>query len=164
LSRVSGQSTFQFAGENLFAPLGIDRVAWEQDSRGFHFGGHGLRMRPVDMAKIGILCLQNGIYNNEDIMPETWLSNATMPQAPVSGSYGAITNMGYGYLWWLDTGRSFTVYLAWGWGGQFIYCVPQANLVVVTAAQWQVSNAVHSAQGQANLDLIANYVLPAVNF
>ncbi len=163
LSQAVGQSTRKFAEEVLFEPLGISRLAWEKDSRGFYYGGHGLQMRPVDMAKIGILYLQNGNFNNVQVVPEDWVQRSTRPQASINGPYGSIKNIGYGYLWWLDTGRNVNVYIAWGWGGQFIYCVPQLNLVVVTASNWQVGSAVHSQQGLANLDLIANHILPAVN-
>lgn len=163
LSQTSKKSTRKFAEEVLFEPLGISRFAWDRDSRGFYYGGHGLQMRPVDMAKIGILYLQNGRFKNEQIVPEAWVQRSTLPQAAIGGPYGSIQNLGYGYLWWLDTAPNINIYIAWGWGGQIIYCVPELNLVVVTASNWQVSSTIDSQQGLANLDLIVNHILPAVN-
>lgn len=61
-------STLEFANKFLFEPLKIYEVYWEKDSKGFNFGGGNLFMSPYDLAKIGYLYLNNGVWDNKRIM------------------------------------------------------------------------------------------------
>ncbi len=162
LTAATGMSTQAFADTYLFGPLGITNRGWDQDSRGYFFGGHGLILRPRDMAKLGILFLQQGSFAGQEIVPSAWITEAIKEQVTIGFEYGALKRTNYGFLWWLDSGREHSIFLAWGWGGQFIYCVPALNLVVVTSSRWNVNSTIASQQELANLDLMANYVLQAI--
>ena len=65
--------------------------------------------------------------------------------------------MSYGYLWWTD--EDHDAYLAWGYGGQFIYVAPERDLVVVATTRWWQG----APEGLAYqvLDVIVNGVVPA---
>lgn len=162
LTRATGMSTLDFADKYLFGPLGISIVAWEQVSGNFYNGGAGLQFTARDMAKFGLLFLQNGFSGDQEIVPSAWVQQSWQQHQTLGFSFGAMQSVHYGYLWWMDKGQNHDAFLAWGYGGQFVYCVPDLNLVVIATSRWQLAAADASAQEQANLDLIINNVLPAV--
>ena len=117
LERVLGGSLLQFAVEHLFQPLGIPEVFWECDPQGVPFGGSDLYPRPEDMLTIGRLCLQDGRWNDQCIVPETRLKLATQPVMRVDEKDQ------YGYGWWINHNReknSLHSFSACGVGGQRI--------------------------------------------
>jgi CubicO group peptidase (beta-lactamase class C family) len=70
LTDTSGMSLLELADEHLFGPLGIDKLQWEQGPKGYYFGGAELFLRPIDMAKFGLLYLNDGKWQGEQIVPE----------------------------------------------------------------------------------------------
>jgi CubicO group peptidase (beta-lactamase class C family) len=64
-----------------------------------------------------------------------WIGQTTARQIDFGGPIsGVLDDGGYGFQWWLDA--SPTAYVAWGYGGQFIWVVPSRDLVVVAATHW----------------------------
>ena len=162
LTQATRMSTKAFAEKYLFAPLGITDVAWDQVSDGIYNGGAGLQLTARDMVKFGFLYLQNGVSGGEQIVPAEWITRAWQQKQTLGFAYGPLKSVHYGYLWWMEKGGAHDAFFAWGYGGQFVFCVPDLNLVVTTTSQWQLSAADASAQERANMDLIVNKVLPAV--
>jgi CubicO group peptidase (beta-lactamase class C family) len=162
LTEATGMSTLDFAREYLFEPLGIPDVRWDLNNRGYYNGGAGLELRTRDMAKLGALYLQLGFSGKEPVVHSAWVKFATLQHQTLAFSYGALESVNYGYLWWLDHGQAEDVFLAWGYGGQFIYCVPDLQLVVATSAKWRGLGDQVEQQEQGILNLIANHIVPAV--
>jgi CubicO group peptidase (beta-lactamase class C family) len=117
---ATGQNTFDFAMQYLFEPLGIQNVGWPRDPQGIVHGWGDLRLTPYDMAKIGYLYLNDGVWDGHQLLPPGWVEDATR-------SVRSRSEQGYGYLWWL----SDTYYAAQGRGGQYIVVVPDKKLIVV---------------------------------
>lgn len=121
-NRASGQSHFAFIRKHLFEPLGIRNATWDQDLSGRHWGGTGLRIRPRDMAKIGQLALQEGLWEGRRLVSREWIAESTRSQ---TGGIAGAPN--YGYQWWIrPRGR----YLAHGYNGQYIGVDPEADVVM----------------------------------
>jgi CubicO group peptidase (beta-lactamase class C family) len=115
-----GMTTEQYAREKLFKPIGISDIEWPSDEQGISLGGAGLFLLPVDMARFGYLYLRNGVWEDQQIIPSSWVQQSTTLQA--SGMFK------YGYLWRIgDEGD----YYAMGYRGQFILVSPKLDLVVV---------------------------------
>ncbi|MGB5386459.1 MAG: serine hydrolase, partial [Eudoraea sp.] len=83
-----------------------------------------------DMARFGLLFLNNGKWNSEQLISEAWINEAITPSAP---------NPNYGYMWWLNNkgdrhweGLSENIYYAAGFGGNFIVIYRANDLVVIT--------------------------------
>ena len=125
IQETTGVSAYEFAEENLFGPLGITDVAWPVNPQGINIGWGELRMQPHDMAKIGYLYLNNGRWEDEQIIPSEWISAST--QKHIIGTMAE----GYGYQWWI---RSDGVYMALGMAGQYIFVVPELDLVAVVTS------------------------------
>ncbi|WP_337588326.1 serine hydrolase [Paenibacillus gorillae] len=142
LVQASGKTTAQFAEEELFGPLGIEDYTWEADPQGIHTGGYGMRMRPADMLKFGQLYLQQGRWEQQQLISPERVHHSVQPVIPANPP-----NFGfYAWHWWTHTYRvdnveqqlgsittpSLPYYYARGYGGQFIYIIPSMKIVVVT--------------------------------
>ncbi len=123
ISHATGSSSLDLAQTSVFRPLGIEQTAWPADPQGVNHGWGDLRLYPKDMAKIGYLWLNNGVWDGNQVLPRNWMEEATRPQIRQSGD----TDYGYGF--WIR--RSEGLYEALGRGGQRISIVPSKNLVVV---------------------------------
>jgi len=147
IQRVSGKTEEAFAVEYLFNPLGIKNYQWEKHADGLTFGAFGLWLIPRDMAKIGKLMQQNGIWDGKQIVSAEWIAASTQLQS---------THHNYGYYWYpMDEEGSF---YAFGHGGQCIYVVQHLQLVVVITAD-PYSN---SAALSSNFDVLFNDILKAI--
>jgi len=161
LTEATGVPTEDFARSVLFDPLGISDFRWEKDHQGFQYGGHGLWLRTEDMAKLGVLFLDWGVWDGERVLSTGWVGSASSLQVDLGAPFGPLHDIGYGWLWWLDDSLRWPVYLAWGWGGQFVFCVPALDMVVATNANWNVGASEANRQEEAILEVIAGEILPA---
>jgi len=163
--RRTGMSLVEFAERHLFAPLGISSYEWvgfEHDPE-MAFASSGLYLRPRDMAKIGQLYLQEGIWNGEQIVSQEWVRKSVERAISIPRSArGADHASGYGYQWWLEEYRSGRIeaFSARGHGLQFIVAFPDPYMVVVfTGGAWSLS--LFQAAIKYN-QMIEEYILPAV--
>ena len=150
---ATGLRMDEFAEENLFAPLGITDYEWDLINPDVIHASGNLSLRPRDMAKLGYVYLNDGIWQGERIMSEDWVQESTQAHATT------LWESGYGYQWWLATYRlgSQTVgsFYADGWGGQRIMVFPDLDMVVVfTGGNYVEGNPVD--------EIIERYILPAV--
>ncbi len=159
ISEKSGMNTEAFAEKYLFEPLNIKVKRWDTDPAGSYGGGTGLYLTARDMAKFGMLYLNNGRWENKQIIPEDWVKASSTKQV------GLDNNQDYGYLFWIKnmtsktTDKSYYTYRADGAGGQKIVIIPELDMVVVVTADEHRS----SLQGASDTQtLIEEYVIPAV--
>ncbi len=164
ITKATQQSTFEFANENLFKPMGIDCDAWEQDSQGYYFGGTSMYFTPQEMALLGYLYLKNGLLNDVQIVPENWveltLSPSTNNQHP--NEWGTLKNYNYAWLWWLGQINGYDLFMGLGYGGQFVIVFPELSLIIVATAQQEVYPDTAGVQEIAILNIISTYILPSI--
>ena len=129
LTTASGKSTLQFARAALAEPLGIELAPWSQDPQGIYFGGNDMVMTPRQMLAFGKLYLHGGRDNGAQIVPRAWIDTSWVPR-----TRSRFSNRLYGYGWWIRELAGRRVYYAWGFGGQFIFVVPEIDMVVVTTS------------------------------
>ena len=122
LQHKTGMNALSFAQKHLFEPLGISGVTWPANPQGITVGYGKIFMRPRDMAKFGYLYLNEGLWEDKQIISSRWIKESTRKHASTKGL------MDYGYQWWtMGTGA----YTALGYHGQFIFVVPHKNIVAV---------------------------------
>lgn len=162
LERATGQRLPEYADAHLFGPVGIDRVRWEAFSDGTVNGGAGIDLRPRDLARLGQLFLQDGSDGVGQRVPRAWVQTASRPAFSWEASYGTLTALSYGFLWWTSAERP-EAFFAWGYGGQFVYVVPSLQLVVVTTTEWRGLSAEGGpdALTQSLLELVVEEIVPA---
>ena len=147
LQEQTGMNTLSFAQKYLFVPLGISDVGWASNPQGITLGYGQLFMRPHDMAKIGYLYLNNGMWDGKQIISSQWIEASTHKHVDTT------LLPGYGYHWWIV---SPGIYTAAGNKGQFIIVVPEKNLVAVFTARLSPQDF------SLPLDFLASYIIPAV--
>ncbi len=133
IQEATGMSTERFAKKYLFDPLEINEYEWQQDPQGIYVGGFGMKMKSTDLLKLGKLCLQNGYWNEKEIVSAKWLEESSRALFETYEHVGA-----YGYHWWvLDNGRfhiPYCIYFAMGYGGQYIVIIPQLEIVAIISS------------------------------
>lgn len=123
LQNATGLPTGDFAINFLAAPLGIVDANWQTDPHGIQFGGSGLELTPRSMAKFGFLYLNNGTWDTQQLISKGWVALSTSSYSSVDPSTD------YCYGWWRQP--DLHAYCALGYAGQFIFVIPQYDLVVV---------------------------------
>jgi CubicO group peptidase (beta-lactamase class C family) len=135
LTKATGVSTWRFAQEQLAKPLGFTLSRWPQDPQGVFFGGNEMLMTPRQMVAFGELYRNHGRVGTEQLMPKSWIERTFVPRG--RSRWGS--DREYGYGWWIRELGERKTYYAWGYGGQFVFVVPDAELVVVTTSRSDVS-------------------------
>ena len=164
LQRITGMTLLDFADLYLFGPLGITRRAWPADPQGVTIGGAELALTPRDMAKFGYLVLNGGLWENDRIVAIDWLEESTRmmtifePHSP-----GDCDLLGYGYLWWLRPQGDYESAIAVGYGGQFVYVIPDLDLIVVMTGR--IESAPETFRDNRMLcrfNLVEEFIVPSV--
>ncbi|EMY12988.1 beta-lactamase [Leptospira weilii str. Ecochallenge] len=124
LENKAGMTLLHFAENTLFSWLDFKGYEWYTSPSGRQTAGFGLRLRPIDMVKFGILYLNNGSYQRKKILKLDWIKQAIKP--------GASQN--YGYQLWTHQFEGKKTFMANGKGSQFVYVIPHRRMVIVTTA------------------------------
>ena len=156
IENLAGISVPEFAEERLFEPLGIEGARWEKTPTGHADTGGHLRLTLRDLHAVGKLVQTNGVWNGAQIVDPKWLRAATSAQTRIYERRER-----YGYLWWRDhgtvKGKDVTLVYAHGNGGNFIFIVPELELV----AAFTGKNYGKSSQFLPN-QIIAQQIVPAL--
>ena len=129
LSYTTGLSAFDYGCDTLFKDLNCKNMEWmHSDRTGINMGGYGLRLRPLDMQKIGITILQKGKWQDKQVVSSAWVEKIYQPYI---SSSGVNSPPNYGWYWWRPNyGFSKPFLEANGWKGQRIAIQPDLGLVV----------------------------------
>jgi CubicO group peptidase (beta-lactamase class C family) len=155
------QSVAAYAQQHLFMPLGITDYAWEVNAHGQTNGASELQLSARDMAKIGQLVLQRGLWDGKQLVSAQYIDQATRRHVASDVPPRSKPELwGYGYLWWTATtpNDDLPAFYAAGYGGQFIYLVPQLKAVIVATTDAQ-SRAVAARTGA----VLRDFVLPSLS-
>lgn len=131
IGKTTKMSSYEFCRLHLYDKLDITSGNWLEGNCGISIGydifgnkhpiDEAANMTAKDLAKIGKLFLQKGLWNDERIISEEYINMALTP---------SIRNTGYGYLWWLFENG----YGCRGFGGQEINVFPEEGVIVVIQA------------------------------
>ena len=147
IQKLTETTEAEFAEEYLFNPLGIRNYYWESHNDGLTFGAIGLWLTPREMAKIGQLMLNKGIWNETRLVSEDWILESTKKQSEFQD---------YGYYWYPIEDVAF---YAEGHGGQLIWVYPEKELVVVITSE-SYAKTYNLSSGYENL---FNEIIRSIN-
>ncbi|HVM89755.1 MAG TPA: serine hydrolase [Puia sp.] len=125
---IGASTTWRWYGyDNSF--VNIDGIMMQSVSGGGHFGG-GLFINTLDHARYGLLFLRKGRWKSQQLISENWVKAVQQPSAAYKS---------YGFMWWLNEEEHYkdvpkSIYLAEGFGGNFIVVDNENDLVIV--ARW----------------------------
>jgi CubicO group peptidase (beta-lactamase class C family) len=158
VTKVTGQKVIDYLRPRLFEPLGITGEDWETSPQGANTGGWGLRLKTEDMAKFGQLYLQGGKWNGKQIVPESWVKEATTmkimqdPDAPQGKKDSSDWLQGYCYQMWRCRHNGVR---ADGAFGQYIIMLPDEDAVIAITAE--------TPDMQEEINLVWQYLLPSMH-
>ena len=144
MDKIGASSTWRWYGyDNAWTE--IDGLQMKSVTGGGHSGA-GIFINTEDLARFGLLFLNDGKWKNEQLISSSWIKKATTPSIP---------NSNYGYMWWLNKkgdrhwdGLSENIYYAAGFGGNFIVIDKEHDLVVVT--RWLEPNKIGEFMTKVN--------------
>ncbi|WP_340104405.1 serine hydrolase domain-containing protein [Rhodohalobacter sp. 8-1] len=154
LTKATGMSTLEFANEQLFGPMNISVGGWDRDPQGYYMGGNNLAISPLALLKIGNLILNGGVYNGEQIVPQSWIMDSIdIYTRSVYNDYD------YGYMWWRKQVDGHDMIFAWGNGGQYIMILTEFETVISITSDLERSNGSRQYQRQI-FTFIEEQILP----
>jgi len=158
LAKATGRPVDGYAREKLFDPLAITDFEWGTFEGSKEIAAFaGLRLRPRDLAKIGLLLMGAGRWNGRQVVPAEWIAESVKPRLNTDGSL-----LYYGYQRWLGRsllrGRDLTWIAGLGNGGQRLYVVPELELVVAINSSHYGS----PLQGVIPISILNRFVLRAI--
>lgn len=135
VERLSGMSLLQYLKIKVFDKLGCSgEFRWLTDPMGVCQGGSGLICNLRDMTRFAVMCMNDGVYNGQQIVPKEYIREATARQISTCLQYGIEEQQGYGYQFWRCRNNGFAMY---GMGGQLAICLPDYNFILTTIADNQ---------------------------
>ncbi len=153
VQRTTGTRLIEYLEPRLFAPLGIERAAWDESPQGVAHGGVGLRLTTEDIARFGQLYLQNGIWQGRRLLSAAWIAEATTARiAPVADAHSDWAQ-GYGYQFWRCRHGA---YRGDGVFGQYCIIMPEQDAVLAITGGLDVLDAT------LPLNLVWDRLLPAM--
>ncbi|WP_367897882.1 serine hydrolase domain-containing protein [Leptospira sp. WS58.C1] len=127
LEAKTGKTLYEYSKNTAFSWLGFKGEEWNTSKSGRQTAGFGLRLRPIDMAKLGQLYLDGGKWQGRQILKPEWIAMTLEPGVEKR----------YGLHFWLHEFEGKPSFMANGKGGQFIYVIPHRKIVLVmTSAIW----------------------------
>ena len=140
IQQATGKTAYDFGKEYLFDKLDTDSVQGTTDLQGISDGGNGFALDIYDMAKFGQLYLNQGIWEGEQIISPEWVEQSTTVQFDRSSA-----SADYGYQWWVRTfgDQNYPAYFAQGHYGQYIFVVPDLELVVAFTSHYEGSTSIY---------------------
>ena len=142
-----------WARVQFFGPMGITNYKWDNQPTGTPEGAARLFLRPQDMMKIGILLLDEGHFNGQQIVAKSWVSEMTQVHSHTA-------NGDYGYFIWLRDLDGKAYLSADGDGGQYINVFPKEQLVIVMTQGNYLEWPLYADQAKR---IMSDYIFPALN-
>ncbi len=153
IAEGTGKALDAYATEKLFKPLGIEEYDWIRGADGVPSSASGLRLNIHDLAKIGRLILQEGVWEGKQVVPKDWLTQAFTPHAEPE------KDIRYGLFWWLGPEGDPPYWVAgFGNGGQRLTVSTWSELIVVVFA----GNYNQPDAWKIPVKVIVDFVVPAI--
>ncbi|TDR75731.1 serine hydrolase domain-containing protein [Photobacterium lutimaris] len=158
VEKTTGKNLRQYAEQALFTPLGISHYDWfAHEVTGEYLGSSGLYLRSRDLAKLGQLYLNKGVWNGQRIFAEGWAEASLKPK----GKFWSNKTIEYGHNWWFPfitvDGERLTIAGMRGYGGQEMFIIPELKLVMT-----MTSGAFIGQDEDYPFELIVDYILPSL--
>lgn len=146
----------EYLDQKLFSPLGIENWSAEKDSAGLANLAFGLRMKPLDLAKIGHFALRKGHWQGRELLPQDWMEISTATHHQIDNF------LDIGYLWWRFSANSgWDIYFpendafyAASDDDQYLFVIPSHDMVFVLTTPER-----NSFNSNIGYFLLSNYLL-----
>jgi CubicO group peptidase (beta-lactamase class C family)/aminoglycoside phosphotransferase (APT) family kinase protein len=167
LEYATGQSALELAEAWLFEPMGFANYEWlYQDADGIDSGATGLRLRPIDMHKLGVLYLRRGAWEEKPLVSSEWVARSF---SPFIRTNDRVVEPNYGWYWrTIDYAPSIPAgtRLAGSWTGHVVQGARGQRIAVFVDAGVVVTMTAVIDPPEDEVDIfrriVADYVVPSV--
>ncbi len=152
-----------YGHQNLFSPIHASVGTWPRDAQNYYFGSGDISFTARDAAKFGLLYLNHGEYEGNQVLPADWVRESleTYSEGLYNNRLGRyFRDIGYGYLWWSARAGDHHFNYAWGHGGNLIILLDELDMLIVT-----IADPLHGVWGQeawekegAIIDLVGEFI------
>jgi CubicO group peptidase (beta-lactamase class C family) len=150
VKQATGHSVHEYLKPRLYEPLGITGATWTENAEGVNMGASNLRIRTEDIGKLGQLYLQQGRWNNRQLISREWVALATKKEID-TGNNNSSWGYGYGFQFWMNPTGGFR---ADGAYGQYSMVFPDKDTVVVITSE--------SADKETTMHTVWDHLYPAL--
>jgi len=164
VARACGTDLMSLAQEHLFSPMGAAVGDWWFDADGYNAGWFGINLTARNMAKFGLLYLNDGEYEGTQLLSADWVRDSKRRYSEnikrgggITSRYGSFRDIGYGFQWWSARVGGHHFDYAAGHGGNYIILLDELDMIIVTAADplhdkwdenpWQYEGAINNLVG-----------------
>jgi CubicO group peptidase (beta-lactamase class C family) len=158
VQKVSGKTLEEYLRPRLFEPLGMDGPVWGKSPEGVNLGDGGISLHTEDLAKLGLLYLQKGVWNGKQLLKREWVEAATSLQTASGGNPDSNWDAGYGYQFWQN---KVTGFRADGAFGQFSFVLPKYDAVLAVTSGTGNMASVMDTMWESLLPALRDQALPA---
>lgn len=142
ISKATEMSTLDFATKLLFDDLQITSIDWQKRNKGYYDGsGLGLKMKPMDLMKLGQLLEKNGNWKGRQLVSKEWVQKLFNESQKSSTEWG-LRNSKHGFCWYQSEFKGDKIDYAMGYGGQFIILIPNKELIIVATHNHDTPNGI----------------------
>jgi len=152
LENMVNEPIRDWAATNFYERLGITDYEWQSQPDGYPEGAARMYMRPRDLLKIGVLYLNNGRWNGDQVVQPAWVDKVF--EEGINTSSGI-----YSHGFWLRELKGNAYLSGDGDGGNFINIFPEQNMVIVITQDNYLEWPLYVNQAE---DMMGNYILPAL--
>jgi len=152
IQKTTGKTLLDYLTPRLFEPLGIQHPTWDSSPSGINIGGWGLKVRTKDIANLGQLYLQKGMWQGKQLIPAAWVEEATKKQTSNGSSPDSDWEQGYGYQFWRCR---HDLYRGDGAFGQYCIVFPKQDAVLAITSGTTDMGAI--------MNLVWEHLLPALS-
>ena len=160
LWKATGEKLDKYAEKNLFAPLGIKKYTWAPTGKNMPAAAWGLRLRPRDLAKFGLLYMNYGKWGDKQVLDTAWVKHSLNSEVSQPTIKSSISH-GYGFQFWVGQmvqhQYKTPIIYATGNGGQKIYFWRDMDIVLVFTGGNYDRNDIRT-----NPDSAFGYLVPSV--
>ncbi|MEX0707346.1 MAG: serine hydrolase [Woeseia sp.] len=127
----------RFPFEAVLYRIGMTHTKLETDWGGDFILSSQVWTTSRDLARLGVLHLQDGVWDGERILPEDWVEYVSRPapSQPVLENDDGSPRAGYGAQWWLfdrhDPAIPSDAFAAFGNRGQYLVVIPSLDVVII---------------------------------
>jgi CubicO group peptidase (beta-lactamase class C family) len=168
VARACDTDLKSYAQEHLFSPIDAEVGDWSQDTDNNYYGAHGMPLTARDRAKFGLLYLNDGEYDGNQVVSADWVEDSLQRYSDnidisgwipgITSRYGYFRDLGYGYQWWSAKAGDHQFNYASGHGGNQIILLDELDMVIITSADrlygdfggdaWEKERAIINLMGE----------------
>lgn len=168
IAHATQMTVSEFADKYLFKPLGITNYRWRKDPVGHEMTAGSFYISPMDMNKIGQLVLNDGVFNNNQVVSQKWIKAMTEKRTEIDSFSNVRISRNktaipqptyYGYTWYNEEIKTpkfkHNIIFASGNGGQYMMVINDLDSVVTFTG-----NSYNSYKSKLPFDIMIKYILP----